>query len=141
MALRNNDPVTFLAKLNQLRANFNTFKQPSNPCSATVQVTGCPTVPVGGSLPPLADPGTQTAREDLLFRERAFWLWSTAHRLADLRRLVRPVTEGGFGRAENTVFPNGPYYKGGVYGTDKFLVIPLAEQNNPQFHGCLDRNP
>ena len=99
------------------------------------------TVPVGGSLPPLADPGTQTAREDLLFRERAFWLWSTAHRLADMRRLVRPVTEGGFGRAENTVFPNGPYYKGGVYGTDKFLVIPLAEQNNPQFHGCLDRNP
>ena len=130
-----------MAKLNQLRANFNTFKQPSNPCSATTQVNGCPPVPVGGALPPLADPGTQAAREDLLFRERAFWLWSTGHRLADMRRLVRPTSEGGFGRAENTVFPNGPYAKGGVYGTDKFLVIPQAEQNNPQFKGCLDRNP
>lgn len=141
VALRTNDPVTFMTKLNYLRANFNTFKQPSNPCSATVQVTGCPTVPVGGSLPPLVDPVTQTAREDLLFRERAFWLWSTGHRLADMRRLVRPVSEGGFGRAENTVFPNGPYYKGGLYGTDKFLRIPQAERNNPQFTGCTDSNP
>jgi hypothetical protein len=89
----------------------------------------------------LLDPGTQTAREDLLFRERGFWLWSTGHRLADLRRLVRPVSEGGFGRAENTIFPNGFYYKGGQYGTDKFLIIPQAEQNNPEFKGCLDRNP
>jgi len=142
VALRTGDVATWLAKLNQLRANFNTFKQPSNPCSATLpQVTGCPLVPAGGSLPALTDPGSQTAREDLLFRERAFWLWSTGHRLADMRRLVRPTSDGGFGRAENTVFPNGPYYKGGSYGTDKFLVIPLAEQNNPQFHGCLDRNP
>jgi hypothetical protein len=141
IALRTGDVATWLGRLNLLRANFNTFKQPSNPCSATVQVTGCPTVPAGGSLPPLVDPGTQAAREDLLFRERAFWLWSTGHRLADMRRLVRPVADGGFGRAENTVFPNGPYAKGGVYGTDKFLVIPLAEQNNPQFHGCIDRNP
>src|SRR6266480_452250 len=141
VALRTGDVATWLDRLNSLRANFNTFKQPSNPCSATVQVTGCPTVPVGGSLPPLADPVTQTAREDLLFRERAFWLWSTAHRLADMRRLVRPVADGGFGRAENTVFPNGPYYKGGTYGTDKFLIIPQAEQNNPHFIGCLDRNP
>jgi hypothetical protein len=141
VALRSGDPVTFINKLNFLRANFNTFKQPSNPCSATVQITGCPTVPVGGSLPPLVDPVTQTAREDLLFRERAFWLWSTGHRLADLRRLVRPVEEGGFGRAENTVFPNGPYAKGGFYGADKFLTLSVAEQNNPLSVGCLDRNP
>jgi starch-binding outer membrane protein, SusD/RagB family len=141
VALRTGDVATWLAKLNQLRANFKTFKQPSDPCSATAQVNGCPPVPAGGALPPLLDPGTQTAREDLLFRERAFWLWSTAHRLDDMRRLVRPVSEGGFGRAENTVFPNGPYFKGGVYGTDKFLIIPQAEQNNPQFHGCLDLNP
>ena len=141
VALRTGDPVTFLTKLNELRANFNTFKQPSNPCSATTQINGCPPVPVGGALPPLLDPGTQTGREDLLFRERAFWLWSTGHRLADMRRLVRPTSEGGFGRAENTVFPNGPYYKGGLYGTDKFLVIPQAEHNNPQFNGCMNRNP
>jgi hypothetical protein len=142
VALRTGDVATFLAKLNFLRTNFDTFKQPSNPCSATVQVNGCPPVPVGGAFAiPLIDQGTVDANVDLLFRERAFWLWSTAHRLADLRRLVRPVADGGFGRAENTIFPNGPYYKGGIYGTDKFLIIPQAEQNNPQFHGCLDRNP
>jgi len=141
VALRTGDVATFLAKLNQLRANFDTFKQPSDPCSATATVNGCPPVAVGGALPPLVDPGTFDSEVDLLFRERAFWLWSTGHRLQDLRRLVRPVADGGFGRAENAVFPNGPYAKGGIYGTDKFLVIPLVEQNNPQFQGCLDRNP
>ncbi len=138
-ALRQGNTATFLAKLNFLRANFPTFKQTSNPCSATVQVTGCPAVPLTGSLPQLTLPATQAAREDLLFRERAFWLWSTAHRLADMRRLVRPVSEGGFGRDENTVFPNGPYFKGGLYGTDKFLIVPIAEQNNPKYQGCTDR--
>jgi hypothetical protein len=141
VALRTGDIATFIAKLNLLRANFDTFTQPSDPCSPTVTRTGCPAIQNGNSLPPLVDPGTFDSEVDLLFRERAFWLWSTAHRLQDLRRLVRPVADGGFGRAENAVFPNGPYPKGGIYGTDKFLVIPLAEQNNPQFHGCLDRNP
>ncbi len=151
-ALRGGDAVTFLAKLNFLRASYPTFKQPSDPCPATgTSVTGCPAVPTGGNLlPPLVDPGTQTGREDLLFRERAFWLWSTGHRLADLRRLVRPVADGGFGRVETTVFPNGAYYKGGFYGSDKFLIIPQAEQNNPQLNadpllvkvrGCIDLNP
>lgn len=141
--LRAGDVANWLARLNYMRANFNTFKQPSNPCSASgAQVTGCPFIPVGGTLlPALADPGTQAAREDLMFRERAFWLFMTGHRLADLRRLVRPTTEGGYGRAENTVYPNGPYIKGGVFGTDKMLIVPQAEENNPQFHGCLDRNP
>jgi starch-binding outer membrane protein, SusD/RagB family len=142
VALRSGDDVTFLNELNYLRANFNTFKQQSNPCNASgTQILGCPVIPAGGTLlPPLVDPGSPTAREDLLFRERGFWLWSTGHRLPDLRRLVRPTTEGGFGRAENTVFPNGPYYKGGVYGSDKFLRLPVAEANNPQFRGCLDNN-
>ncbi len=141
-ALRSGDAVEFLARLNFLRASPDIFKQPATPCRATVQVTGCPTVPAGGTLlPPLADPGTQTGREDLLFRERGFWLWSTGHRLPDLRRLVRPTSEGGFGRAETSVYPTGPYYKGGFFGTEKSLVIPLAEKNNPQFTGCLDRNP
>jgi hypothetical protein len=141
-ALRSGDPVEFLAQLNFLRQNSDVFKQPATPCRATVQVTGCPTVPAGGTLlPDLVDPGTQTAREDLLFRERGFWLWSTGHRLPDLRRLVRPTTEGGFGRAEASVYPTGAYYKGGVYGNKKVLILPVAENNNPQFHGCLDENP
>lgn len=142
-ALRSGDVVTFLAKLNLLRANFSTFKQPTNPCTATgTTVPGCPVIPTGGNLLPLlTDPGSQAAREDLLFRERGFWLWSTGRRLPDLRRLVRPVAEGGFGRPESSVFPTGPYFKGSTYGTDKFLLVPIAEQNNPQYKGCIDRNP
>jgi len=141
--LRGGDVAGWLAKLNYLRVNYNTFKQPSDPCTASgAQVSGCPTIPAGGTLlPALVDPGTQTAREDLTFRERAFWMFMTGHRLADMRRLVRPVSQGGYGRAENTVYPNGPYIKGGIYGTDKMLILPQAEENNPNFHGCLDRDP
>jgi len=142
VALRTGDVATFMAKLNLLRLNFDTFKQPSNPCSGD---SSSKRLPAGCSW---RGPSTAGLIRGLQMRKwisssatRAFWLWSTAHRLADLRRLVRPVGEGGFGRAENTIFPNGPYYKGGIYGTDKFLIIPQAEQNNPQFHGCLDRNP
>lgn len=141
--LRAGDVTNWLARLNYMRANFPIFKQPSNPCNASgAQVAGCPTIPAGGTLlPPLVDPGTQAAREDLMFRERAFWLFMTGHRLADMRRLVRPTAQGGFGRDENTVYPNGAYVKGGLFGTDKMLIIPQAEENNPEFTGCLDRNP
>jgi hypothetical protein len=141
--LRAGDVTNWLGKLNYMRANFPIFKQPSNPCNASgAQVTGCPVIPLGGTLlPALTDPGAQAAREDLMFRERAFWLFMTGHRLADMRRLVRPTAQGGFGRDENTVYPNGAYIKGGLFGTDKMLIIPQAEENNPEFTGCLDRNP
>lgn len=79
-------------------------------------------------LAPLADPGTPAARLDLLFRERAFWLFGTGHRLGDLRRLVRQ-----YGRAVNAVYPTGSWVKGGEYGTDVSFPIPQSEENNPQF--------
>ncbi len=88
------------------------------------------------ALAPLATPGTQAEGEDLLFAERAFWLYATGHRLGDMRRLIRQ-----YGRAEDTVFPNGAYHKGGSYGSDVNLPIPIEEQNNPNSAGCLDRNP
>lgn len=84
----------------------------------------------------LATPGTQAAGADLLFAERAFWLYATGHRLGDMRRLIRQ-----YGRSEDTVFPNGAYHKGGSYGSDVNLPIPIEEQNNPNSTGCLDRNP
>ena len=68
--------------------------------------------------------GATTAREDLLFRERAFWFWGTAHRLGDLRRLVKD-----YKRAATSVYPNGPYFKGGAYGTDVVLIPAQAERN------------
>lgn len=86
-------------------------------------------------LAPLADPGTPDARVDLLFRERAFWFWLTAHRLGDMRRLIRQYQRGS-----ETVFPTGAYFKGGVYGPDVNLLPSNAERNNPDYKGCADRN-
>ena len=110
-ALAASDVTTWLAKLNAARAT----------------ATG---------LTPLTDPGTQSARVDLTFRERAFWTFMTGHRLGDLRRLVRQ-----YGRGAETVFPTGAYHKDNlVRGTDVNIVIPISERNNPNFKGCLDRN-
>ena len=88
------------------------------------------------SLAPLTDPGTAAGRVDQLFRERAFWLFSTGHRLPDMRRLMRAP----YSRTQDQVFPTGAYPKGGNYGTDVNFPIPQAEENNPNFHGCIDRN-
>lgn len=142
--LKSGQTATWLATLNTLRASFNTLKQPGNPCVATGTQTAaaCAAIPAGGSaLPPLSDPGTTTAREDLMFRERAFWLWSTGHRLPDLRRLIRPTAQGGYGRAVNSVYPNGTHLLGGTFGTDIVIPVPNSELNNPNFKGCTDRNP
>jgi len=93
------------------------------------------TLRTGAELSGLADPGTAASRENLLFRERAYWLWLTSHRLGDMRRLVRQ-----YGRGAETVFPTGPFFKGGTYGTDVNFPIPFDESNNPSFTGCIDRN-
>jgi hypothetical protein len=91
---------------------------------------------LGGTLAPLVDPGTDPARVDLLFRERAFWMYFTSHRIGDLRRLVRQ-----YGRDSESVWPTGAYFKGGAYGPDQNLPPAQAEKNNPGYTGCTDRNP
>ena len=88
-------------------------------------------------LTPLVDPVTPAARQDQLFRERAFWLFSTGHRLGDMRRLLRAP----YSRTQAAVFPNGVFFKGGNYGTDVNFPVSQAEENNANFHGCIDRNP
>lgn len=107
--LRAGDAVNFLAKLNAARATRT-------------------------DLPALTDPGTPTTREDLLFRERGFWMFSTGHRQGDLRRLIRQ-----YGRAQDAVFPTGVWFKGGPYGADVNFPIPFSETNNPNFVQCTDR--
>jgi len=128
-ALRAGDAALWLSKLNALRANTTLLPTPQSGYSA------------GPALAPLTDPGTADARVDLMFRERAFWMFSTGHRLGDLRRLVRPVAAGGYGRAADAVYPKGPWYKGGNYGDATMLSLPSDEQNNPKFVQCTDRNP
>jgi hypothetical protein len=98
------------------------------------------TYPGIGSLGALTDPGTAAARVDLMFRERAYWMYLTAHRLGDLRRLIRQ-----YGRTEDGVFPTGEWGvwsadKTGTYGDDVNFIIPFDEQNNPNFTGCLNRD-
>jgi len=88
----------------------------------------------------LAEPGTQAEGVDLVFAERAFWMFATGHRLGDMRRLLRPIPVG-YGRLVDSVFPTGTYIKGGAYGQDVNLPIPIEERNNPNSQGCLDRNP
>jgi hypothetical protein len=90
-----------------------------------------------GTLPPLTAAGTSAGNQDLLFHERAFWLFLTGHRLGDLRRLITQ-----YGRGAETVFPTGTYQgaAGGPMGTDITFPIPIDEQNNPSSQGCVDRN-
>ena len=74
---------------------------------------------------------------NLLFNERARWLWLTAHRLSDMRRLLRQ-----YGRSVNSVFPNGTYFKQNrIYGPDVNFPVPVDELNNPNFVQCIDRLP
>jgi hypothetical protein len=101
------------------------------------QKLGSLTVPVMAALP---TPATQDAAISLYFREKAFWVWGRGQRLSDLRRLMRQ-----YGRPEDQVFPSGIYsYAGtaqGTYGHDVNFPIPDPELPNPNFKGCLDRNP
>ena len=71
---------------------------------------------------------TKAAQVDQLFKERAYWLFLTSHRLGDMRRLIRQ-----YNRPANTVFPTGAYFKGGTYGTDVSSPVPQREQNNPSY--------
>jgi hypothetical protein len=72
---------------------------------------------------------TTVAQQNQLFTERAYWLFGTAHRLGDLRRLVRQ-----YGRDPESVFPTGNYFKGDKYGPDVNLPVPQEEENNPKFN-------
>jgi len=80
-------------------------------------------------------PTTQDAAIDLLYKERAYWLWLTGHRLGDLRRLVRI-----YKRDSEAVFPTGTLTSplDGTYGTSTTITVPFSERNNPNFKGCLE---
>ena len=88
------------------------------------------------ALPPLTDPGNTPARIDLLFRERAFWLYATGHRMGDMRRLLRQ-----YNRNHDDVYPIGPYKAGQDYGEDVVFILTLSEQSNPNGRTCTDKNP
>lgn len=127
-ALQGGDTTGMYTILNALRAAPPTYILAGVPASPSTTPT--PVAPMA-ALPGTGNP------VDNLFGERARWLWLTAHRLSDLRRLIRQ-----YGRATESVFPTGNYFKQGlVYATDVNFPVPIDEQNNPNFQQCLDRNP
>lgn len=125
-ALSTHDVTTWANILNDLRANAIT-----------------------PAIPPLTDDSTVTAsdvlQQNVMFRERAFWLYGEGHRLGDLRRLVRQ-----YHRTVTSVFPQGPHptvtqpYLGAglrTFSTQTNFVPPRSEQQtNPNYHGCLNRD-
>ena len=115
-ALKAGNPALMVTKLNQARTEGG----------------------VTGLAANLTDPGTSAAQVNLIFRERAFWMFSTGHRVGDLRRLIK-----FYARAPESVFPTGAWHKGGNYGPDVNFPVPQAEENNPNVtagKACTDRN-
>ncbi|HEY2026803.1 MAG TPA: tetratricopeptide repeat protein [Gemmatimonadaceae bacterium] len=133
-ALNAGDIVTYLGKMNGLRAQSTNLIAKLYP--AQKQTFFDPSGAVK-ALPPLADPADPTtsaatqfaARRDLLFRERAFWMYNTGHREGDLRRLSR-----NYGVPTANAFPSGPYFRGGSYGNDVSYPVPFNEANNPNYN-------
>jgi hypothetical protein len=136
-ALRRNDG-SWLTILNTLR-------------SSCVGAAACATAPgmATGSLPPLTDPGSDSLRVDTLFHERAKWLYLTAHREGDFRRLVH-----FYNRRADDLWPTGNYANPGfpplvpatstngtLYGVD-VVFNPEAETTyNHLYQGCFSLDP
>lgn len=119
-----NSPGEMISILNELRANLE--------ANMAILAPEYP-LPAGSSLAPLTDPGTADARRDLLFQERAYWLFLTGHRMGDLRRLV-----ANYGLPQDQVYPVGVYYKDDgsgtdVYGNDVVFPVDFDELNNPNY--------
>jgi hypothetical protein len=146
-------PVTVLngvdARLIEAEAQLRAT--PSNPAGMLATLNALRAAPpkLGNITPaamtPLVLPATFDGQVSLLFREKAFWTFSRGQRLGDLRRLIRY-----YGRTIDNTFPggvptnipgDGDHYRGGKYGPDVNLPVPQEEENNPNFHGCIDRKP
>lgn len=128
-ALRSNDAAAWLSTLNELRAQVGTLMAARYEAWATnVPSANVPSA----TLAPLTDPGTESGRVDLMFQERAYWLYLTGHRQGDMRRLVRQ-----YGRTETQVFPIGTHHRGGSYGNHVAFPIPFQETQNPTYQVTL----
>lgn len=130
-ALQAGQPAVWATKLNDTRA-------------AAPQTYLALAVP----LPPLTADSTTNAtdreRVDVMFRERAFWLFGLGTRLGDLRRLLRLYKTYGY--TPQTLYPVGPYppNQNDVftnYGTDVAFTLPTVSGGaiitNPNYRGCL----
>lgn len=95
-------------------------------------------------IPALPDDSTinasATVRQNVMFRERAFWLFGTGHRQGDLRRLIRQ-----YGRLVSAVYPMGTHAViPGPFNLYSSIVVvdppPSEAQYNPHYQGCLNHD-
>ena len=131
----NASPVTIIKGVEARLIEAEAALRANNPGQAlTILNTARATVTGLGQL---GDAGSPDARVNQLFRERAFWMFGTGHRVGDLRRLVRQ-----YNRPADSVWPTGQWHKGGNYGGDVTIPVPQAEQNNPNVSAetCLNRS-
>lgn len=132
-ALQAGRPADMITTLNALRASLQTLLPVLY--SDQRQAFGTTTF-AAPTLAPLTDPATDAmnaeaqfaARRNLLFQERALWLYNTGHRQGDLRRLIRVYG------VKDPVFPTGRHFRGGDYGADVAYPVPFDEQNNTNFN-------
>lgn len=116
-------------KLNDLREDVQALMSARYPDPTSNDYGFSDVNGAGETLPDLALPANQSDAIDVLFRERAFWLFNTGHRLGDMRRLARAP----YSRSPSDVFPTGNYFKGGDYGPDVAFPVSFGETNNPNF--------
>lgn len=130
--IRNDDFGPAEQKLNELRSNVQDLMAARYGEPLTNAYGFSDPEAVKGEDNTLSDldlPTNQADATDVLFKERAFWLFNSGHRLGDMRRLARAP----YNRATSDVFPSGSYFKGGDYGSDVSFWIPFSETNNPNF--------
>lgn len=78
------------------------------------------------------------AQMQQLLTERAYWLWVTAHRLADWRRVLRPPYSGApFGFVMSDVYPTGA----GMFNNILEFPTPLYTNPNPNYKACNTSQP
>ncbi len=136
-ALAHDDPVQMLTVLNALRTTGTFSVKTTALPSGGEQIDTLWHAGIGGvaGLSLIEQlPATPLAQRQLLFTERAYWLFLTGSRQGDLRRLVRK-----YGVDREEVYPTGIYTVPGytdVYGTDISFGLDAREFINPLFTGC-----
>ncbi len=135
-AFHSDDPQQMLTILNVLRTSSTYTVDTTALAGGGERIDTLWNAGIGGvaGLRPLKLPATPDEQRQLLFAERAAWLFVTGTRQGDLRRLVRI-----YGVDREQVYPTGPYTvpgHTGVYGTDIEFGLSQDEFRNPLFTGC-----